>query len=511
MYISIKNSQKSPIQEFEEDYSPEKRRKSFEAGDCESSMRLRANSANGLDLGPKINYDREQREANLVESDASQKSEILRCPEPHLSFVKITSCKGDLSDSSIHFGFGNNDAIYLIGKRGEYSEKMFTDFDSQENHLLASDKSAELKKVKSGTFWNDETRIDFATKNENETKYASAVARSADLKSKKFAEDVGGSVKTPSENFPDDMNEILREYAGAGDSYTEEELMGLFHYLEVEIYFRDRNCELSRPAFESLSPKSKLLLFVILTKADPSHLKQEYAFSDLEPAIAKLQFKRNEEKQKLVYKSTISQLLKHYKKQHLTFKSSLEKSDFKDLLTTELRAFYFWLFRRTIGQSSPTLDFVMDICGERVSVKEPLTTPQENWRRHRFRTMKKVSRAFRFLVKSDAFAREKMLKYLKVQNSTGVLGVLVKQSRAKLDKKLIHWKKLLIASDHQFSSFVKKMVVLVKKKGCKHPWTKALIEDSINRCEIELQCEDCTSPDLGIEYDVLKKYHYSFN
>jgi hypothetical protein len=291
-----------------------------------------------------------------------------------------------------------------------------------------------------------------------------------------------------------------------------EELNDAFKFIEDHVYL---GLSEAKEAFEKLTKKSKTFvknyLFHILYQF-PTNLKF------LTIPLKEKNKKRNEEINKTVYKLAIKKFRKQF---NLLQKNNCTKTNnpnLKSILENKKLGFWVWMFMETISTERENIDFVLDTCLEKYSLKNKQLFPREKgWRQNKsFKAMKNISGTFRLLVKSDHSCRKKFLDFFESREEGGFVKEYEKQIKKKIKVILVNFQKELNDCGNDFDIFLSETSKIMTDKSFKSPLILHDMESYITRCVNELNYEYSELKKIGkyyrnlkTEYQKMKDLHYS--
>ena len=139
------------------------------------------------------------------------------------------------------------------------------------------------------------------------------------------------------------------------------------------------------------------------------------------------------------------------------------------------------------------IDIIMDICHEIPIYTNPRTkiqtTPETNWTtQKKMKAMKKISKAFRYLVSECRSFKAKFVKYL--NDSESRRGLAKSHSKTivdKIKKKIQAWKKIDRDNNHDPVKFLEILQKECKNAKFKFPWSLRGMLNGIKITRADLQ------------------------
>ena len=250
--------------------------------------------------------------------------------------------------------------------------------------------------------------------------------------------------------------------------------------------------------------------------------KQDPSIRQLLKLQKKVQFKRQEEIFKRVYKPFLKHYLKIFKRRKIDPRIELgkllreNKIDLReDYYSNPRRAFFMEKFMELIERGiGLNIDLIMDICEELAlplrkidKGREPLTET-ENWRSKdvvKVAAMKKISGGFRYLVSRTTDFRASFEKYIGKTAERGLLASHRKQIRRKLETKISFWEEKyqkLACDDVRFLCSLK---LELENNKFKFPWSVATMKGAVDCCLGNLK-----SPKILKEFEEVRELHYTY-
>lgn len=300
--------------------------------------------------------------------------------------------------------------------------------------------------------------------------------------------------------------------------YSEHQLHNLIQFIEVHVHFEKENVKYAKNHFSQLSINSKKILCIYLKKILKLERKPSISTFESFQKILKRNKKkrRNEEKIKLVYKSTIKEFKTEYNHKFTIMRNEHSSPLMKKLLRQKEVGFYASLFEKTIVEGKENLDFLMDIFFEKYGPKTKRFKPENGWKSGgKLKAMKKVSATFRKLVKNDFSCREKFVNFINYENERGLISKLKTEISNKLEKKHDGLKNLLNKNNYDFKEFTSKFEEYLEKTKNKNPWLLRDVKEAIDYCldELNLSINELVIKgnyvNLEEEYLNMKLKHYS--
>ena len=263
--------------------------------------------------------------------------------------------------------------------------------------------------------------------------------------------------------------------------------------------------------FDNLGPRNRQLACLDLRKkhklqSEPVCPENFRDFRDHFAARSAL--KRNEEKNKIVFKNTFKALEKMFSYKLTDFIMAHNVPRFRDYLRDKKSAFYLDLFWETVVGGRVHEDLLMDILYERVSTGRPRIERKDNWRSMRKPvSMKKVSAAMRYLIKQDGVAKQRILEFMEHKTGRGLVVMMREEIAKKLKNKRKLWASILKKCEHRFDEFSRVLMLKINSYKFKNPWTMKNVRAAIDHCVAELNNSENTK--LRNEYIKIRRYHYS--
>ena len=313
-----------------------------------------------------------------------------------------------------------------------------------------------------------------------------------------------GAVSSEESPIPSESNQC----GNAGAGYSESELDSLFGFMAA--LFLDRP-DLEN-VFSAVSRKNRVLLGLLLGKKlpDPKKPIELGALGDFRELLEQRKRQmRNEEKLKMVYKHTLKVLKKRFEYRSTEFvQDKYKHPHLRRFLRSKNSTFYLYLFEETIRQADIDADLVMDILFETVSAKRSSIPETGNWARGNKRNaMKKISASMRYLIKSDRFARRKILDFIDYDDADGLVRYMEEVISSKLAAKKKAFSKILEKSDFDFDTFKAQFEAEVNAKSFKFPRTINEVKAAIDLCRDELVKDD--DAHLRAEFLAIQEQHNS--
>ena len=293
--------------------------------------------------------------------------------------------------------------------------------------------------------------------------------------------------------------------------YPRAELDALFKFLGA--WYLDLPD--AEQCFNNLGLRSRQLACLDLGKGAKSQTEPACPenFRDFRDCFAaQCAHKRNEEKNKIVYKNTFKALEKMFSFRQTRFVLTHDGPRFRDFLRHKKSSFYLDLFRETVVGGQVHEDLLMDILYERVTLKRPRIERKGNWRSMRKPvTMKKVSAAMRYLITRDKAARSRILGFMDYKTGRGLVLMMRSFIARKLKKKKKLWEKALKTCNNHFYQFKSVLANKMNSKSFKNAWTVENVRLAIDLCESELRIDFDRKKfaSLKNEFMKIKSQHYS--
>jgi hypothetical protein len=290
--------------------------------------------------------------------------------------------------------------------------------------------------------------------------------------------------------------------------YSEEDLKQLFTFLERQLYLTEIE---DKDELDNLGSENMMLLSLLLKKLYKENISAtELTYEKFKELRASKSTKRNEEKNKIVYK----QALNYFEQEFKTLYPSLMiqyRNSFPNVFRHKKSSFYFWLLKKTILTKPEMKDIVMDILHGKSKIKNGQIGRHQNWcsnKNKKPKAITKISLSIKHLIRSDPDCKTKFLRLMRCEDNNDFIESFKKDISHKLNGKENFWLNHLKNINFSFEKFIKFFEEIVDSKQYKSPWTIKSIKEAIEHCINEL--DNDPKGKLKREFDLIKQRHYSF-
>ena len=460
---------------------------------------------NAIDLISQINSNFNFESNSIISFDSNFENDKSKKFFDDDSLLGKRSC---LNQESVCFFnlLTNNENINLLKTETEKNEikksnenvftSLFDDELLKDNIILRS--NFNLKKVKTSDEPVTDLKIDDnSVEDLNDSIELKQTERKKSPKKKKlvkFSEKKDKKIKE--EDFQDD------------NKYSEDELQRLFTFLRRQLFLTKID---DKEEFDNLGLRNKKILYLLLKKMyNKKRVMTKLDYKDFKKLRDSKIKKRNEEKNKKIYK----QALKTFEKEFKVLLTNLKKkykNSYPKIFKNKKSSFYFWLLKKTIESNNNMIDIIMDIFYEKSVAKKEAIEENQNWssdRDNKPSAIKKISSSIKHLIRKDSDCKNKFISLMSFEDNKGLIKCFRDDIEKKLDVKLNFWLENLKKNDYSFEKFVEFFKNTIQSRQYKNPWTIQSIEEAITYCIDELENDSLGS--LKHEYDLIKNRHYSF-
>jgi ribosomal protein S15P/S13E len=285
-----------------------------------------------------------------------------------------------------------------------------------------------------------------------------------------------------------------------------EDLKEAFAFIEKHVHLGKPN---AKNAFLNLSFNSQNFVNQYLIY-NLDRLPLNLNFLNM-PGQFKKKKKRNQEINKILFKSALRKLRREFNPMQCHFIVNNKNSKLAKYLKKQNIGFYIWMFMDSIIKKQEHPDFILDVCLEKYGPKTIKFSREMNWNNAQNKTngwkaMKNISGTFRYLVKRDKRCRRKFMEFLQSTEEDGLLCIYQEKIQRMVREKFKRFKNELISVDNDFDRFIERIELIMDNKNYKSPWVLNEIKNSIALCVNELEYDFFELKKMGKYRDIRKDY-----